>query len=172
MEEGKTAQGMLKAEIASLKMDVDMDTRKLAEVSKTVHTLERDRNMEQEKRRRETERLAAESEKVDEADRSIKHLEQKINRWVGGPIGRMVAPSGVRWCRSMVVAALRRVCITGLGGGRPAHPCHAPDVRAGTGRRLSRPATSSTTWRRTVRSLGCSWPSRRQSWPWPRRRRS
>ena len=80
VEEGKTAQGMLKAEIASLKMDVDMDTRKLADVAKTVHTLERDRNVEQEKRRRETEKLAAEAEKVDEADRSIKHLEQKINR--------------------------------------------------------------------------------------------
>lgn len=82
VEEGKTAQGMLKAEIASLKMDVDMDTRKLADVAKTVHTLERDRNVEQEKRRRETEKLAAEAEKVDEADRSIKHLEQKINRCV------------------------------------------------------------------------------------------
>ena len=71
---------MLKAEIASLKLDVDMDTRKLAEVSKTVQTLERDRNMEQEKRRRETEKLVAEHEKVEEGDRSVKHLENKINR--------------------------------------------------------------------------------------------
>jgi chromosome segregation ATPase len=70
-----------RVQIASLQADLDIDTRKFAEAKKAIQTVERERDVEQEKRRREAERLREEHEKVEDGERSVKHLENRINRY-------------------------------------------------------------------------------------------
>lgn len=79
--EEKLVQNQLKAEINALNMELGTEIKHVTEAKKMITTLERDRTMEQQKRMKESDKLKEEHEKVESGDRSIRHLENKINRY-------------------------------------------------------------------------------------------